>query len=76
MGALLLPAATAALSPSLLPPLAALQALTAEFRPDGPLPIAIASFQCAVPKPDFTQQVIDAAERGSSLIPRQPISLR
>jgi cytochrome P450 len=60
---------TAALSSSLLPPLSAIQTLTTEFRPDGPLPIAIACFQCAVPKPDFTRQVIDAAERGNSLNP-------
>src|SRR5262249_13228571 len=51
---------TAALSSSLLPPLSAIQMLTTAFRPDGPLPIAIACFQCAVPKPDFKRQVIDA----------------
>jgi cytochrome P450 len=62
----------AALSPSLLPSLPALRALTTEFRPDGPLPIAIASFDCAVPQPAFMQRVVDAAKRDEPLEPPPP----
>ena len=64
----------AALSPGLLPPLQALQALTVDFRPDGPLPIAIASLQLSIVRPEFMQQVVEAAERDTALNP-PPLSL-
>ena len=58
-----------ALSSELLTPGALLTAQTAEFRPDGPIPIAIASFQTSVIQPAFQQRVVDAAQRGVALDP-------
>lgn len=62
----------AALSPDLLPSLPVALAQTAEFRPDGPLPIAIASFQLEVPQPAFMQRVVEAAQRGTAITPPLP----
>ena len=44
------------------------------FRPDGPLPIAIASLQLSIVRPEFMQQVVEAAERDTALNP-PPLSL-
>ncbi len=62
----------AALSPDLLPSLQTIQALTADFRPDGPLPIAIASFQLSIPRPEFMQRVVEAAGHDAALNPPPP----
>ncbi len=58
-----------ALSPELLTPGAALVAQTADCRPDGPIPIAIAAFQLSAIQPAFQQRVVDAAQRGVALDP-------
>jgi cytochrome P450 len=48
-------------------PLPYVRARTRDLRPDGPLPIAIASFRLAAPRPDLLQQVRDAAASGKQL---------
>jgi cytochrome P450 len=62
----------AALDPSLITPITSLVALTAGFRPDGPLPIAIANFALSIPQPAFMAMVVDAAEHNESLNPPPP----
>ena len=58
-----------ALSPEIVTSGAALVAQTAEFRSDGPIPIAIAAFQLSAVQPAFQQRVVDAAQQGVALDP-------
>jgi hypothetical protein len=62
----------AALAPGILPPLYAVQGLTSAFRPDGPLPIAVASLRLAACRPAFRDAVLAAATKGSALTPPLP----
>jgi cytochrome P450 len=62
----------AALDPSLITPITTLTALTAEFRPDGPLPIAIARFALSTPQPAFMTRVMEAAKADVALNPPPP----
>jgi cytochrome P450 len=56
-----------ALSPTVVPPLLAVLAKTSSFRPDGPLPIAIARFRFWVPRPELITAVREAAADGTDL---------
>jgi cytochrome P450 len=57
----------AAREPGIVKPLPAVIALTRDLRPDGPLPIAIASFRLAVPRPELVDEVRAAAAAGTAL---------
>jgi cytochrome P450 len=57
----------AAVQRGVVRPLPAVQALTRDLRPDGPLPIAIASFELAVPRPELVDQVRAGAAAGKGL---------
>jgi len=57
----------AALEDDVVKPLAAIQAATRDNRPDGPLPIAIASFRAAMPRPEVARSVRAAAANGTDL---------
>ncbi len=57
----------AALSPELVPSLADVAAMTYDLRCDGPLPIAIASYQAATPTAAFRSKVMAAVQAGSAL---------
>jgi cytochrome P450 len=57
----------AALASGVVKPLAAVQAATRDYRPDRPLPIAIASFRAAVPRAEVIRSVRAAAANGSDL---------
>ncbi len=60
---------TAALAPGILPSLSGLGVLSNGFRPDGPVPIAIANVALSVVTPDFQQRVLAAAIGGTGLDP-------
>lgn len=62
----------AALERGTVRPLPAVMALTRDLRPDGPLPIAIASFRLAVPRPELVEQVHSAAAAGTGLADPPP----
>jgi cytochrome P450 len=57
----------AALEPGAVTPLALIEGATRDMRPDGPLPIAIASFDVAVPLGDLARRVLTAAAKGEGL---------
>jgi cytochrome P450 len=57
----------AALTRGVLPPLPAVTARTRDLRPDGPLPVAVASFRVAVPRPPLVDEVRRAAAAGTAL---------
>ena len=56
----------AALDDGAVKPLGLVQAATRDFRPDGPLPIAIASFHVAVPRREVARAVLSAAANESA----------
>lgn len=64
----------AALERRIVQPQSAVTALTRDLRPDGELPIAIASFRLAVPRPELVEQVRAAATAGTG-IPDPPPDL-
>jgi hypothetical protein len=62
----------AALVGGIVPPLYTVQGLTAGFRPDGPLPIAVASLRLASVRPAVRDAVMAAAASGTGLTPPPP----
>lgn len=60
---------TAALAHGLLPALTSLSERSNDFRPDGPVPLAIANVALSVVTPDFSQRVLAAAIAGTALDP-------
>jgi hypothetical protein len=54
------------LAPGIVPPLTATLAAIGSFRPDGPLPIAIARFRLAVARPELIAEVRGAAADGGA----------
>lgn len=56
-----------ALAPGIVEPLQTVLGMTTPYRPDGPLPIAIARFSYAVPRPELTGRVQQAAATGRAL---------
>lgn len=62
----------AALAPGIVPPLTRIRPLTLGFRPDGPLPIAIASFDLSAVRPAFASRVLQAAQARQALPPPVP----
>jgi len=58
-----------ALGTGIVPPLAKILATLAPRRPDGQLPVAIARFRHAVPRPEFVAEVRQAAQEGRALRP-------
>lgn len=56
-----------ALAPGIVRSLGEVTAATARFRPDGPLPVAIASFRYAVPSPGLVARIQAAAAAGRGL---------
>ena len=57
----------AQLTPGLVTPLAAVDAMTASLRPDGPLPVAVTRYQVSKPTAAFVQRVNAVAAAGVAL---------
>jgi cytochrome P450 len=62
----------AAIAPDAVTPLPMIEGATRDMRPDGPLPIVIASFRVAVPNDGLAERVREAAASGDELTDPPP----